>query len=99
MAETGITGAEVVKHNANTEVLNSLECVKHRSSSKSRMSSVTSSSSPAPSTNLPNCRRVRRRTLKDAVAYIMALPKPKQHSPEWQAATEAVIMARKIGGR
>jgi hypothetical protein len=32
-------------------------------------------------------------TLKDAAAYILALPKSEQHSPEWQAAGEAVIMA------
>jgi len=32
-------------------------------------------------------------TLKDAAAYILALPKSKQQSPEWQAAGEAVIMA------
>jgi hypothetical protein len=32
-------------------------------------------------------------TLKDAAAYILALPKSKQPSPEWQAAGEAVIMA------
>ena len=32
-------------------------------------------------------------TLKDAAAYILALPKSKQLSPEWQAAGEAVIMA------
>jgi len=27
-------------------------------------------------------------TLKDAAAYILALPKSKQQSPEWQAAGE-----------
>jgi len=32
-------------------------------------------------------------TLKDAAAYIMKLPKAKQQSPEWQAATEALLMA------
>src|ERR1700682_3340422 len=32
-------------------------------------------------------------TLKDAAAYIMALPKAKQQSPEWQAAAEALLMA------
>jgi len=29
-------------------------------------------------------------TLKDAAAYIMALPNSKQQSPEWQAAAEAL---------
>jgi hypothetical protein len=32
-------------------------------------------------------------TLKDAAAYIMALPKSKQHAPEWQTATEMLLMA------
>ena len=32
-------------------------------------------------------------TLKDAAAYIMALPKSEQQAPEWQAATEALLMA------
>jgi hypothetical protein len=32
-------------------------------------------------------------TLKDAAAYIMKLPKAEQDLPEWQAATEALIMA------
>jgi hypothetical protein len=32
-------------------------------------------------------------TQKDAAAYILALPKSKQQSPEWQAAGEAVITA------
>jgi hypothetical protein len=31
-------------------------------------------------------------TLKDAAAYILMLPKSEQHSPEWQAAGEAVMM-------
>jgi len=30
-------------------------------------------------------------TLEDAAAYILALPKSKQQSPEWQAAGEAVM--------
>jgi hypothetical protein len=37
-------------------------------------------------------------TLKDAAAYIMALPKSKQQSPEWQAATEALLMAAEDRG-
>jgi hypothetical protein len=37
-------------------------------------------------------------TLKDAAAYIMKLPKAQQQSPEWQAATEAVIMAAEDRG-
>jgi hypothetical protein len=37
-------------------------------------------------------------TLKDAAAYILALPKSKQQSPEWQAAGEAVIMAAEDRG-
>jgi hypothetical protein len=32
-------------------------------------------------------------TLKDAANHILKLPKSKQHSPEWQPAGEAVIMA------
>jgi hypothetical protein len=32
-------------------------------------------------------------TLKDAAAYIMKLPKDEQHLEEWQAATEALLMA------
>jgi hypothetical protein len=99
MAETGITGAEVVKHNANTEVLNSLECIKPPLlvQEQNVLGDVQFQSRAFDEpTQLP---KGKTRTLKDAVAYIMALPKPKQHSPEWQAATEAVIMARKIGGR
>jgi hypothetical protein len=39
-------------------------------------------------------------TLKDAAAYITALPKSKQQSPEWQAAAEARLSwRRKIAGR
>jgi hypothetical protein len=37
-------------------------------------------------------------TLKDAAAYILKLPKSAQHSPEWQAAGEAVIMAAEDRG-
>jgi hypothetical protein len=37
-------------------------------------------------------------TLKDAAAYIMKLPKSKQQSPEWQAATEALLMAAEDRG-
>ena len=37
-------------------------------------------------------------TLKDAAAYILAQPKSKQESPEWQAAIEAVIMAAEDRG-
>jgi hypothetical protein len=37
-------------------------------------------------------------TLKDAATYIMALPKAKQQSPEWQAATEALLMAAEDRG-
>jgi hypothetical protein len=32
-------------------------------------------------------------TLKDAADYILTLPKSEQHIEEWQAATEALIMA------
>jgi hypothetical protein len=32
-------------------------------------------------------------TLRDAASYIMKLPKAEQNLPEWQAATEALIMA------
>jgi hypothetical protein len=37
-------------------------------------------------------------TLKDAAAYIMKLPQSKQQSPEWQAATEALLMAAEDRG-
>ena len=37
-------------------------------------------------------------TLKDAAAYILALPKLKQQSHDWQAAGEAVIMAAEDRG-
>jgi hypothetical protein len=38
-------------------------------------------------------------TLRDAGGYIAALPRAKQESPEWQAATEALIMAAEDRGR
>jgi hypothetical protein len=37
-------------------------------------------------------------TLKDAATYIMKLPKGEQHFEEWQAATEALIMAAEDRG-
>jgi hypothetical protein len=37
-------------------------------------------------------------TLKDAAAYLLKMPKAKQQSPEWQAATEAVMMAAEDRG-
>jgi hypothetical protein len=37
-------------------------------------------------------------TLKDAAAYIMALPKSRQRDPEWQAAGEALLMAAEDRG-
>ena len=37
-------------------------------------------------------------TLRDAGGYIAALPRAKQQSPEWQAATEALIMAAEDRG-
>jgi hypothetical protein len=37
-------------------------------------------------------------TLKDAAAYIMKLPKAEQHLEEWQAATEALLMAAEDRG-
>ena len=37
-------------------------------------------------------------TLRDAGGYIAVLPKSKQESPEWQAATEALIMAAEDRG-
>jgi hypothetical protein len=42
-------------------------------------------------------RRVRV-TLKDAAAFIMALPKAKQRSPQWQAAGLALLMAAEDRG-
>ena len=36
--------------------------------------------------------------LKDAADYIMKLPKAEQQAPEWQAATEALIMAAENRG-
>ena len=37
-------------------------------------------------------------TLRDAAAYIMKLPKAEQHLEEWQAATEALLMAAEDRG-
>ncbi len=37
-------------------------------------------------------------TLEDAAGYIMKPPKAEQHLEEWQAATEAVIMAAEHRG-
>jgi hypothetical protein len=37
-------------------------------------------------------------TLEDAAAYILKLPKAEQHLEEWQAATEALIMAAEDRG-
>jgi len=37
-------------------------------------------------------------TLKDAAAYTMKLPEPKQQAPEWQAAAEALMMAAENRG-
>jgi hypothetical protein len=37
-------------------------------------------------------------TLKEAADYIMKLPKGEQHLEEWQAATEALIMAAEDRG-
>jgi hypothetical protein len=37
-------------------------------------------------------------TLRDAAAYIMKLPKAEQHLVEWQAATEALMMAAEDRG-
>jgi hypothetical protein len=37
-------------------------------------------------------------TLEEAAAYIMKLPKAEQNLPEWQAATEALIMAAEDRG-
>jgi hypothetical protein len=37
-------------------------------------------------------------TLKEAAAYIMKLPKGEQHLEEWQAATEALLMAAEDRG-
>ena len=37
-------------------------------------------------------------TLKDAAAYILKLPESEQHSPEWQAEAEAVMMAAEDRG-
>jgi hypothetical protein len=45
---------------------------------------------------LPRGRRLV--TLKDAAAYIMKLPKGEQHLEEWQAATEALLMAAEDRG-
>jgi hypothetical protein len=37
-------------------------------------------------------------TLKDAAGYIMKPPKAEQNLPEWQAATEALLMAAEDRG-
>jgi hypothetical protein len=41
--------------------------------------------------DLPRGRQIT--TLKEAADYIMKLPKAEHDAPEWQAATEALIMA------
>ena len=38
------------------------------------------------------------RTLKEAAAYIMALPKKEAAGPEWQAAIEALMLVAELGG-
>ena|SRR6266566_8981353 len=38
------------------------------------------------------------RTLKDAAAYIMALPKKEATAAEWQAAIEALMLLAELGG-
>ena len=45
---------------------------------------------------LPDGRRLV--TLRDAGEYIAALPATEQNLPEWQAATEALIMAAEDRG-
>lgn len=37
-------------------------------------------------------------TLKDAAGYIMKLPKAEQNLPEWQTATEALILVAEKNG-
>ena len=37
-------------------------------------------------------------TLKDAADYITKLPKTEHSAPEWQAATEALILVAENGG-
>jgi hypothetical protein len=36
--------------------------------------------------------------LKDEASYIMKLPKAEHPAPEWQAATEALILVAETGG-
>jgi NADPH-dependent 2,4-dienoyl-CoA reductase/sulfur reductase-like enzyme len=38
------------------------------------------------------------RTLEDAAAYIMALPKKEADTAEWQAAMESLILVAELGG-
>jgi hypothetical protein len=38
------------------------------------------------------------RTLKDAAAYIMALPKKEADTAEWQAAIESLMLVAELGG-
>jgi hypothetical protein len=47
---------------------------------------------------IPLPRRRQLVTLKDAADYIMKLPKAEQKLQEWQAATEALIMAAEDRG-
>ncbi len=37
-------------------------------------------------------------TLKDAAAYIMALPKKEADTAEWQAAIESLMLVAELGG-
>jgi hypothetical protein len=46
--------------------------------------------------DLPHGRQLT--TLREAAGYIMKLPKAEQNLEEWQAATEALIMAAEGGG-
>lgn len=45
---------------------------------------------------LPNGRQIE--TLEQAARYIQKLPRAEQEAPEWQAATEALIMAAENRG-
>ena len=37
-------------------------------------------------------------TLRDAAEYITGLPKAEHDAPEWQAATEALLLVADLGG-
>ncbi|MFY9958807.1 MAG: hypothetical protein WAK54_37755 [Bradyrhizobium sp.] len=57
---------------------------------------MTTTRAPSPPISLPDSRQLV--TLRDAGDYITKLPKAEHEAPEWQAATEALILVATQGG-